>query len=54
MVESFYHITTSNEWNQAKQLGIYQLQGFERDQFIHCSYRHQLTVVANECIPFLR
>jgi uncharacterized protein (DUF952 family) len=47
MLEPLYHITSSRAWNQAKQLGTYKPQNFEQERFVHCSYLHQLTAVAN-------
>ncbi len=42
-----YHITTSRETEQAFQTGEYRPTNFEKDTFIHCSYPHQIPVVAN-------
>jgi len=42
-----YHITTSAEWENAKKIGGYTPQAFERDGFIHCSDLYQVEDVAN-------
>lgn len=35
------------QWYDARQAGEYIPSGFAREQFIHCSYSHQLLTVAN-------
>lgn len=47
MSKSLLHITSLAEWKNAITVGEYQPKGFDRDQFIHCSYSHQLLTVAN-------
>ena len=47
MSKSLFHITSLAEWQQAQSVGEYQPEAFAREQFIHCSYRHQLLTVAN-------
>ncbi|MBE9047705.1 DUF952 domain-containing protein [Pleurocapsales cyanobacterium LEGE 10410] len=47
MSRLIYHITSSFEWNAAQTKGEYQPAAFAREQFIHCSYRHQLLTVAH-------
>jgi uncharacterized protein (DUF952 family) len=42
-----YHITTESEAVLASTLGEYSPQAFDADGFIHCSYIHQVPVVAN-------
>jgi len=42
-----FHITSLKEWQTAKTIGEYKPEGFERENFIHCSYRHQLLTVAH-------
>ncbi len=42
-----YHITSLSEWNAAQTKGEYKPQGFAKEGFIHCSYRHQLLTVAH-------
>lgn len=44
---TLFHITSLAEWKEAKNVGEYQPEGFARENFIHCSYRHQLLTVAN-------
>lgn len=41
------HITSLAQWQEALTTGEYQPQTFADEQFIHCSYRHQLLTVAN-------
>ena len=41
------HITSLAEWEEAKTFGEYKSQGFAQENFIHCSYRHQILTVAN-------
>lgn len=45
--KQLYHITSSKEWNVAQARGKYEPKGFAQDQFIHCSYCHQLLTVAH-------
>ena len=47
MSQRLYHITSADQWCKAQTTGEYQPTGFAREQFIHCSYRHQLLTVAN-------
>ena len=47
MSKLIYHITSAAEWNTAQGKGEYQPQGFAKEQFIHCSYLHQLLDVAH-------
>lgn len=42
-----YHITTESEWETAQCEGEYFPQSFAEEQFIHCSYSHQIVTVAN-------
>jgi uncharacterized protein (DUF952 family) len=42
-----YHITTASEAANAVGPGEYVPQAFDADGFIHCSYIHQVPVVAN-------
>jgi len=42
-----YHITSAAEWEAAQKQGHYEPKGFDRDKFIHLSYRHQLLTVAH-------
>jgi len=41
-----YHITSKNEWEQAKKLGEYSPASLREDGFIHCSNKYQLWLVA--------
>ena len=45
--QNIYHITSLKEWEASKSRGKYAPQGFAKEQFIHCSYRHQLLAVAH-------
>jgi uncharacterized protein (DUF952 family) len=45
--QKLYHITSADQWREAQTQGEYQPEGFAREQFIHCSYSHQLLTVAN-------
>ena len=47
MRQRLYHITSADEWHDAQTVGKYEPAGFVREQFIHCSYSHQLLTVAN-------
>ena len=47
MRQRLYHITSADEWHDAQTVGKYEPAGFAREQFIHCSYSHQLLTVAN-------
>lgn len=47
MNTSLFHITSLAEWKNATIAGEYKPEGFAREHFIHCSYRHQLITVAN-------
>jgi uncharacterized protein (DUF952 family) len=41
------HITDRQQWEQAKEDGIYRCESLETEGFIHCSAPTQLTAVAN-------
>ena len=40
-----YHITTSREWNLAKQQGYYQTASLASEGFIHCCGEEQVSGV---------
>jgi uncharacterized protein (DUF952 family) len=40
--EYIYHVTTQNEWEQAKLNGEYKPAQFEQEGFIHCSIERQV------------
>lgn len=40
-----YHITTNEEWNQAKQRGEYEAASLKEEGFIHCSEDRQVADV---------
>jgi uncharacterized protein (DUF952 family) len=42
-----FHLTSQNEWHHAKLKGAYKPADFDREGFIHCSYKDQLLAVAN-------
>jgi uncharacterized protein (DUF952 family) len=46
-MKPIYHITSAREAEAAAQAGSYAPEGFAREGFIHCSYRHQVRDVAN-------
>ncbi|WP_416666952.1 DUF952 domain-containing protein [Egbenema bharatensis] len=41
------HITDRQQWEQAKEKGIYRCESLGTEGFIHCSTPEQLTAVAN-------
>ena len=43
--EFIYHVTTLNEWEQAKKQGAYKPLGFDAEGFIHCSIERQVAGV---------
>jgi len=45
--QQLYHITSLKEWKIAQTKGEYEPKGFAQEQFIHCSYCHQLLTVAH-------
>jgi uncharacterized protein (DUF952 family) len=42
-----FHITTGDELRAAQYVGTYRPSRFATDGFVHCSYAHQVTGVAN-------
>ncbi len=40
-----YHVTTTEDWNAAKQKGFYEHPSLKDEGFIHCSHDHQLAGV---------
>lgn len=42
-----YHITSKQEWNTAQSVGEYRPVNFNKDGFIHCSFKDQVIKVAN-------
>lgn len=42
------HITTRDEWEAARELGIYRLDTLDTEGFIHCSTPEQVLGPANE------
>ncbi|HEY3404655.1 MAG TPA: DUF952 domain-containing protein [Ohtaekwangia sp.] len=42
-----YHITTDEQWAEAKRLGEYKHQSLDSEGFIHCSSRDQVVKTAN-------
>ena len=40
-----YHVTTTEDWNAAKQKGHYEHPSLKDEGFIHCSQDHQLAGV---------
>lgn len=51
MTADLFHLAVPEEWAAATELGVYEYstRGLTFDQigFVHCSYGHQLTGVAN-------
>ena len=45
--QRLYHITSAREAEEAEQEGVYLPAAFDRDGFIHCSYRHQVIATAD-------
>lgn len=45
--EIILHITTSEEWRQAVEMGVYQAASLSSEGFIHCSRPEQVLQVAN-------
>ena len=44
-MEFIYHITTSEEWNAARQKGSYEAVSLKEEGFIHCSHENQVAGV---------
>jgi uncharacterized protein (DUF952 family) len=42
-----YHILRAEEWEHAREAGVYRPDSLEEDGFIHAGYREQLLDVAN-------
>jgi uncharacterized protein (DUF952 family) len=42
-----YHITSATQAGEARKSGQYIPEGFAREGFIHCSYRHQVAGVVH-------
>jgi uncharacterized protein (DUF952 family) len=42
-----YHMTSANQAREAQRTGLYEPEAFGREGFIHCSYAHQVSAVAN-------
>lgn len=40
-----YHLTTTKDWNAAKQKGYYEHPSLKDEGFIHCSQDHQVAAV---------
>ena len=40
-----YHVTTTGDWNAAKQKGYYEHPSLKDEGFIHCSQDHQVAGV---------
>lgn len=46
-MKAIYHITKIEDWEKAKQSGMYTAPSLEKEGFIHCSLVHQIPPVAN-------
>jgi uncharacterized protein (DUF952 family) len=46
-MDLIFHITSRHEAEEATLSGTYVPRDFEREGFVHCSYRHQLAAVAD-------
>ena len=42
-----FHITNKKDWQAAQKSGAYIPANFEKDGFIHCSYKEQVIQTAN-------
>ena len=42
-----YHMTLNSEWLLAGERGWYEAPSLEREGFIHCSYKEQVSDTAN-------
>jgi uncharacterized protein (DUF952 family) len=42
-----YHIADQQKWAKAKTTGLYTPAAYEKDQFIHCSTKEQVTKTAD-------
>ena len=42
-----YHIARREDWERARETGVYAPVSLEREGFVHCSLSHQLEAVAN-------
>jgi len=40
-----YHVTTTADWNVAKEKGLYEHPSIKAEGFIHCSQEHQVAGV---------
>lgn len=47
-MNALFHITSRAEANHAQRAGDYVSAGYEAEGFIHCSYAHQVTAVADQ------
>jgi uncharacterized protein (DUF952 family) len=47
MNKHIFHLTSQDEWQQAKLKDEYKPTDFHSEGFIHCSYKAQLLAVAN-------
>lgn len=47
MKRKIYHLVSSDDWHNAKTQAEYKPRQFSHEGFIHCSYLHQLSSVAN-------
>ncbi|MEH2375188.1 DUF952 domain-containing protein [Nostoc sp.] len=46
-MNTILHITKSQQWEQAKDLGSYRADSLDSEGFIHCSKSRQIVKVAN-------
>jgi uncharacterized protein (DUF952 family) len=46
-MNTIIHITKRQQWEQAKNIGIYRAESLEIEGFIHCSKATQINKVAN-------
>ncbi|MBD2359123.1 DUF952 domain-containing protein [Tolypothrix sp. FACHB-123] len=46
-MKTIFHITSAQQWQQAKILGSYRADSLDSEGFIHCSESQQLVKVAN-------
>jgi uncharacterized protein (DUF952 family) len=46
-MNTILHITQSQQWQEAKQIGSYRGDTLDSEGFIHCSQKAQIVRVAN-------
>lgn len=49
-----YHITTTHEWEAAKESGLYKSNSLELEGFIHCSEESQISGVLHRYFEVMK